>query len=598
MTARHAHPHAPEYHVRVLPEEHTLDVELLFTRHGDAPLELAVPTWVPGAYGFMKYGRDVYDVRATDAETGEHLAVTRHGWSSFLVAGPSKRVRVTWRATMSDAAWGELAGIVDDRFAVLLATRYLHVVGHEGPCRVRYHVPTAWPLHHPSGAHAVSSEASEQTWEYPSFAALLDTPVVLGSFVQRTRTHADVPFHHVFVGDAVGFDTEVDAFVDDVMKIVKECESVFGAFPFADYTFVFGCDPRFHWGLEHANGTMIGLSPDTFIDPKERLAALRVSAHELVHAWNVCRLKPRGLDHLDHEHGSFTDGLWVSEGFTRYYEFLLLVRAGLMSPERFLSNLGCYYRALTSLPAFAHATLADSSRATFLNHNRYPGSVNSTIDYYDKGMLVAFDLDAALRFHETPSTLDREFRAFYEAYVGKKGFTTDDVRTFFSREAKEVDGLLEREVLSAGQLSTLEWLTKLGFEVEMSSRRVLGVVLKEGVGPRIGNVLEGGPAARVGLAPDDDIERVDGFPFTAKRLAWLTAREDEIEVDVARGHARRTYHVRPTPTQLPVALVFRGGSQEIGRLRAWLGLPDLTFQAGHAIPLEAYDNFHGTDAVV
>src|SRR5262249_8399791 len=152
-------------------------------------------------------------------------------------------------------------------------------------------------------------------------------------------------------------------------------------------------------------------------DDDARLQCMRVGGHELLHAWNVKRLKPKPIVNLDLSQGSFTDGLWVAEGFTRYYEFLLAVRAREMTPERFFSNVVNYWRHLTMRPAYARTSVADSSRATFLNHHRYPGAWNSSIDYYDAGMLVAFDIDAVLRRAKTPSSLDAAFVAFYTQFL-------------------------------------------------------------------------------------------------------------------------------------------------------------------------------------
>ncbi|MEO6577163.1 MAG: hypothetical protein ABIP89_25165, partial [Polyangiaceae bacterium] len=377
-----------------MPEKHEVVVELTIEGLSPStPLDLVVPTWVPGAYGFMKYGRDVFEVRARDAKTGASLPIERRGWSGFRIEKPSASVVVEHRASAADSAWGELVGIIQSESAVLLATHFFCSPDYEGPCRVDYALPEGWGLHHPSGARALGP----RSFEYPSFAVLLDTPVIAGKFKLETRTSDSVKFHHVFMDDAVGFEAECASFVDSVMKIAEAARAIFGSYPFEDYTFIYSSDPRAHWGLEHANSTMLGVGPNVFIDPEARLSAIRVAGHEILHAWNVCRLRPKALSEPDLAHGSFPDGLWVSEGFTRYYEFLLAVRAREMTPARLLSNVVNYFKHLSAIPAYARVSAKDSSITTFLNHNRYPGSVNNTIDYYDKGMLIAFDMDIAFR---------------------------------------------------------------------------------------------------------------------------------------------------------------------------------------------------------
>jgi predicted metalloprotease with PDZ domain len=586
---------AVTYRVRVLPEAHELDVELSLTGLAPGPLTLATPTWVPGAYGFMKYGRDLFDVRAFDPATDRPVPVVRSGWSGFTVVPASDRLVVRWRAYAFDPAWGELAGVVDHRQAVLLATRYLHAPALPGPCRVRYELPEDWALHHPAGAR----EVDPHTWDYPTFAVLLDTPVVAGAFEVVTTTVRGVPFELVFLDRAVAFDAELPRFIASVERIAEGCHAVFGRFPFERYTFVFTFNPTSHWGLEHANATMIALDPLTFIDAKYWFDAMRVTAHELFHAWNVCRLKPAPLGRPDHEQGSFPDALWVAEGFTRWYEFLLAARAGEAPGETVLSNVVNYWRHLAALPAFARVSPTDSSRATFLNHNRYPGSVNATIDYYDAGMLVAFDLDAALRLATPERTLDGEFRAFYDAFAGRgDGYTSQDICRFLSERTPAVEAILSREVETPGALATPLFLEALGFDVTFAAVRHLGLVLKDDAGPEIANVLDGSPAGRSGLAPGDLLQRVNGLSFQRKALAWQIANEPRVTVVVNRGSQTFTFEAAPADRRELTGLTWRGTEEQLERLRRWFGTPQLDLAPGQPVPLGAYDNFHGIQTIL
>lgn len=584
------------YTLRVDPKRQCVEAHAIFEGLEAArPLSLAIPTWVPGAYAFLRYARDVVDVTAREAQTGRALRVRREGLSGFEVEAGATKVEVTWRAFTHDNAWGELIGVLDSERAVLLGTRWLFCPEAPGPCEVRYELPEGWALHHPDGAEAIDKD----TWRYPSFAALMDTPVVCGRFDLRTRELDGVAFHHVFLDGAVGYAREVEPFIDDLMKVAEACKAVFGSFPFAHYTYVFSFDPRAHWGLEHASATMIGLGEKCFIDPAERARGLRVAAHELFHAWNVCRLKPAPFGKLDLVEGSFTEGLWVAEGFTRYYEFLLGARAGSISGRDFFSNVANYYRHLEALPAYRRASPADSSYATFLNHHRYSGSANSSIDYYDAGMLVAFDLDAQLRLAGAGSSLDQAFSAFYEAFVGRgEGFTTDEAVRFLGSRAEGGEALLRREVLEPGTLSTLAQLERLGFGVERERVGAIGVILDKDRGPGVGHVLEEGPAARAGLLAEDVLVKVQGFAFDLASLKWLLARETELTLEVQRGQRFHTLRVAVEPTERLASLSWRGSQAQLETLRVWLGQPELSFSPGERIALSAYENFHGTKTVL
>lgn len=580
------------YEVAVLPGTHELEVEVTFLGVTARTLHLEVPSWVPGAYGMMKFARDLFALRAEDGR-GHPLPLERDGGSGFRVEATGEQVRVRYRASASDVSFGEVSGIVEHHQAVLLGTRYLYAVGQEGPCRVHYVLPDGWGLHHPAGARALDA----RTWEYASYAALLDAPVVAGAFEAVERTSHGTTFHHVFLDRAVGYATERDRFLDGVMRTADAAHAVFGSFPFEHYTFVYTFNPLAQWGLEHANGTTIGLGEHALIDAQERRDGIRVCAHELFHAWNVCRLKPAPLGKPDFARGSFPDALWVAEGFTRYYEFVLGSRANEISPEVFFSNILNYYRYLSAMPAYGRVTAKDSSLATFLNHGKYAGSINNAIDYYDIGMLIAFDLDVLLR--AGGRSLDQDFRAFYEAFVGRgDGFTSADLRGFFAGRMREAGALLEAEVDHPGSLSTLQRLESLGLKLERGTVRQLGIVLEKNTGPEIANVLDTGAAGAVGLAAGDEIIRVDGLAFQLKALEWLIAHAEEITLEVKRGHRFFEFKVRPQRREDVLGLSWNGTEAQAAAIRKWLGREEFRPSLQQTFSIDSYDNFHGVQTVI
>ena len=166
--------------------------------------------------------------------------------------------------------------------------------------------------------------------------------------------------------------------------------------------------------------------------------------------------------------GTFTEGLWLAEGFTRYYEFLTCTRTGVYSPEQFFSAVVNYYRHLEVLPAYHRVSAVDSSLATYLNHGKkYPGRVNNCIDYYDKGMLIAFSADTVLRVEKAGSTLDEAFAAFYARFAGQgAGYTCTDVRAFFDQIHSGVGSRIYREATEPAGLDVAGLLGRLGFRVE------------------------------------------------------------------------------------------------------------------------------------
>jgi len=586
---------AVAYRVRLVPWRH--EIEVAMTIRGPAAqgsIRLQTPTWVPGSYAFAPFARDIFALRASGAD-GEELVVRREGWQGHVVESAGGLVCVEYRAYCASWESSEACGILGDRVGVLTGARYLDVLDADGPVRVSYVVPDGWRVHHPSGAR----ELGEHTWEYPSYEVLLDTPVAMGDFALITHVVRDTPFHHVHLDRAVGFESGIEHFVEQVDAVASYYHEMFGSFPFESYTFVCASNSNVDWGLEHLTSTMVGLEPGMFTDAEVHRTAVRVCAHELFHAWNVRRLRPAPLDRLDFRSGSFSEGLWVAEGFTRYYEFLSCTRTGVYSPQQFLSAVVNYYRHLVALPAYERVSAVDASLASFLNHDqRFPGHVNNTIDYYDKGMVIAFCLDAALRIETPTVSLDRAFASFYEHFVGRGlGYTTEDVRDFFEEIHPGLGAQVYREATEPGGLALGERLEELGFEVELETVVHLGLVLQDESGPAICDVLDTSPAGENGIAPADVITEINGHAFELGALRWAIGNCETVTLAVLRGSEPRVYEI-PTTTRTQIArLRWKGGEEQAGRIASWVG-QDFAPAPGAEIPLDFYENFHGVQTVI
>jgi predicted metalloprotease with PDZ domain len=599
-----------DYEVTI--DAHRLELRVTMTLTGDlaeGDIRLEIPSWVPGDYEFEPYARDLFNLRAHEHGTEEELRVTREGYSSFLVHGGRGNVVVTYRAVASEIDFGEACGIVDSQYAIVLGTRYLHSPAHVGRCRVSYRdLPDGWRIHHPSGAERVH----EHTWVYPSFEILLDTPVVFGHFDLLRREVEGTEFFFAFVDRGVGFEDpsepprttkDAERFADKVAQAAAVMHGIFGEFPFENYTFVLTLNPDADWGLEHLTSTMCGLGPDVFVDDEQFAIGIRVCAHELFHAWNVRRLRPDPLGELQYHllSGSFTEGLWVAEGFTRYYEFLISTRVGAYDAEQFLSAVVGYYEHLTAEPAYRRVSATDSSLATYLNHSKYAGRVNNAIDYYDKGMLIAFATDVALRLNTDSQSLDTAFAAFYNAYVGineTPGYTTADVVDFFNEVLPGLGDALGRMATRPGNLETPDQLRALGFEVQEEEQNYLGIFFLNDSQPSIYGLADTSPAGEAGLAPGDVITQVNGYHYTQAALWWAARNPMPVTLQVLRGHRELSFTVQPGRHRRITGLVWQGNAEQQRVIQRWLAPAAFDPEPGQFFSVDFYENFHGIETLV
>ena len=112
-----------------------------------------------------------------------------------------------------------------------------------------------------------------------------------------------------------------------------------GALPYPRYVF-FNMITESGGGLEHANSTVLMTNRWRTGTRKDYLGWLGLVSHEYFHAWNVKRLRPVELGPFDYENEVHTTSLWIAEGFTSYYDDLMVRRAGLSQREEFLEELG------------------------------------------------------------------------------------------------------------------------------------------------------------------------------------------------------------------------------------------------------------------
>lgn len=600
------------YTTRINP--HSLQISVVMTISADealGQLDLIIPKWVPGDYEFEPYARDLFCVTAIDVKTKTPLTVKRNGLNGYQIQTGSMEILVEYQASCYEPAFGEATGLVDNNYAILLGTRYLHCPSYLGPCSVNYdQLPEDWSIHHPSGA---VKEENSNTWLYPSFEILLDTPVVFGHFDLITKDICGTPFYYVFVDQAVGFSQRVNPFVEQLSVAAEKTFDIFGFFPFEDYTFVLSMNPQADWGLEHLTSNMSGLGPDVFVDDDQFAHGIRVCTHELFHAWNVRRLRPAPLGQLRYElsSGSFTEGLWMAEGFTRYYEFVLSTRAKAYNPGQLLSSIFGYYQHLSQQPAYTIVSATDSSYASYLNHAKYPGRVNNSIDYYDKGMLIAFTIDMYLRQQNKGQTLDTVFRDFYLRFFGENkphssnfpppdyvGYSSDDVIAFYYEIDESLGRQVDRMINDSASLEIEEIFEEIGFSLNWQDGYSIGLFFMNESQPKIYGVSNESSSGEAGIAPEDIITSVDGFAYSWQGLSWAANQASTFEIGVLRGHRELKFNLLPQPIRRTHSLTWLGTEQQAQLIADWLHEPNFVPSMGEEFPLDFYENFHGIEMMI
>jgi predicted metalloprotease with PDZ domain len=163
----------------------------------------------------------------------------------------------------------------------------------------------------------------------------------------------------------------------------------------------------------------------------------------------------------------------MSEGFTVYYEYLILNRAGLMDRSEALREFGSVIRSYESIPGHLYQSAAESSFDTWIQFfNRSENTPKTTISYYDKGCALGMLIDLAIR-HETKDrkSLDDVMRTlYYDFYRDKnRGFTDEEFRNVCEQTAGcSLSDIFDIYVPTTREVDYNKYLNYAGLEIVVS----------------------------------------------------------------------------------------------------------------------------------
>jgi predicted metalloprotease with PDZ domain len=526
------------------PHRHELHVAIEVARPDGKQADFRIPKWTPGSYRLTEAHRNV---RAVEARTsaGKPLAVEKldeitwrvhHGGSPFVL-----RYRV-YRGSYD----GIRGAYLDDDMAFVNGVQvFMALVGGE-------HRPIDLRVDPLPGADVVTSMPRRgNRFSAASYDELVDSPIHVGDVQRAGFRVGGRPVELVFAGEG---NHDPKAISRDVEKIVRTAANVFGGedeLPFAGYTFIYHLFPGAHGGLEHANSTVIGADPWGFAEPERYRRFLSVTAHEFFHLWNVKRIRPAVLGPFAWEREVHTGMLWFAEGFTSYYGWLILARAGLVDEEKTLAVLAGNIEELQARPGRRLITVEQSSWETWAPPD---DRGNSYFSYYTKGMLLGMVLDLHLRHvsggKASTDTLYRELWRRYEA--DGKGLTPAELEQAFVAQAGEATGagdgvrrLFVDHVRGLEEIDYDRYLAHAGYRMVVEQQDVGGYLCAEISTAsreqlaRLERVEPGSPADRAGLATGDVLVAIDGrrvWGDEAQRQVRALAGGTRHELTVYRGH--------------------------------------------------------------
>ncbi|HYB97180.1 MAG TPA: PDZ domain-containing protein, partial [Vicinamibacterales bacterium] len=455
---------------------------------------------------------------------------------------------------------------VESAFAMLNgAPTFLTLVERAArPHEVRIELPAAWKKVE-TALEPVSG--SPNTFRAPDFDTIVDSPIIIGNPVTREFTVDGKRHVVVFEGDTALIDA--DKVVADVQKIVNAGKATMGALPYPHYHFMTMVTES-SGALEHKNSYLGMTNRFATRTRGPYMSFLATLAHEYFHAWNVKRLRPVELGPFDYENENYVKTLWVAEGFTDYYADLLPKRAGIATREEFLDSLSSQIEQVQTIPGRLVTPVNMASFDAWIKQYRPDENLaNVSINYYPKGAVIAFLLDAKIRKGTNGTrTLDTGMQWAMQRYSGDKGYTPEQFYAVMSEAAgTDLKAWFASVAESTDELDYTEALDYFGLRFRPAgagTRAYIGGGTRNDGGRLvITSVRRGTPGIDAGLNVDDEILAIDDVRVRADGLAArldqykpgdkvsvLVARRDRLmKFDVTLGaEPPRSWRLEVSPT--------------------------------------------------
>ena len=536
--------------------QHLIHVTLRFL--ADPTQVLSLPTWIPGSYLIREFSKHLESVKAYD-EDGRLLQI-------------SKFEKNKWRLFNTDH---ELITVEYDVYAYDLSVRGAYVdqsrlyvnpacvcLGLDGQEDKAIEVEIFLPpeLKHfqlATGLPHKSFVSGRYTLKAKDYAELIDAPFELAEQSRFSFEAAGIAHEFVISGKHA---MNAARMQQDLEKICGTEIAMFGSAPFKNYTFMTMATGNSYGGLEHPNSTSL-ITPrddlpqaDEPLEPsKEYQRFLGLCSHEYFHSWLVKFIRPENFANYNLNKEGYTSLLWIFEGFTSYYDDLILLRSGVINQESYVNLLKAQIERYLQNPGRTVQTVAESSFDAWVKFYRPDENTsNAGTSYYNKGCLVALCLDLGLRLRG--SSLDALMRKLYEN--AQQGIQVSE-RTIFDlcRELTNQDWAeqINHLINTTDELPLDQLLPEFGFSFELKNEQALPFGLKvvdKAEGVLIQSARRDGAAAKIGLSANDVILAIDGLKASEKLLAKYAKQAGTYSVYAFRRDELMQFELQAAETSL------------------------------------------------
>jgi predicted metalloprotease with PDZ domain len=551
---------------RILSVRETLPV-----RPGE-PLVLLFPQWLPGSHSptgrvdkvagltirangkALVWRRDVVDVFAFHVDVPPSVGAVD---IEFQYTSPveSSEGRVVMTAEMLNLQWNQVLMYPAGYF-----TRQMTV---EPSVRL----PDGWQF--ATALETASTSSGVTTFKQLPLETLVDSPMFAGRYFQRFELDSNpaAPVRLNVVADrAELIDVKPDQ-LEAHRELVRQAYKLYGSHHYDHYDFLLALTDRMGGiGLEHHRSSEDGTVPTYFTAWERNTDEHDLLAHEYTHSWNGKFRRPADLWTPNYNVPMRGSLLWVYEGQTEYWGYVLAARSGLLTRQQTLDALGSVAATYEHRIGHQWRALQDTTNDPIAALRRPLAwrSWERSEDYYYEGLLIWLDVDTLIREKSGDrKSLDDFAAAFFgvggTSYVPMTYTFEDVVRALNAVQPYDWAPFLRARLDSHGP-APLDGVSRGGYKLTYRDtptdyfrnselrRRVsdmtfsLGFVVSDD--GRLTEVLWDGPAFKNSLVLGTQVISVNGAAYSGDRLREAVRDAQKtgtpIELSVKNGDRYRT----------------------------------------------------------
>lgn len=390
----------------------------------------------------------------------------------------------------------------------------------------------------------LSSAPGTAEFTLASLTTLVDSPVLMGQYMKKLPLQVgQTPSHELDIAADSAAALEMSAQqAKSFDNLVAEAGALYATKHYRQYHFLLTLSDHIaHSGLEHHESNDSRVGERYLISPTLWALESTLLPHEFTHSWNGKYRRPTGLATPDYQTPMDGKLLWVYEGLTTYFGYVLAARSGMETPEQWREHLADIAMTYSHRPGRNWRSLEDTATDSQNLYDAGQASSNyrRSVDYYNEGALIWLETDTIIR---QKSGGKKSIDDFAHLFFGGqntppevKTYTFDDVVTALNQvQPYDWNGFLTTRVQKIAEHAPLGGIANGGWKLVYTDQpnqfakliegefhvsdatASLGLTLtKEGV---VADAIQDGIAAKNGIAPGMKVIAVNGKKYSPTSL--------------------------------------------------------------------------------